>query len=208
LDSKGLIALWREGLLARATVKTHSRWKKNNNQIRIPGGVVNIRPETLGDYEAITQVTLAAFTGKYSDSPTEHFIIKNLREAGALSLSLIAETDDQIVGHVAFSLVWINGEDLQWYGLGPVSVTPELQQRGIGSALIRTGLERLKALGARGCVLEGDFRYYRRFGFRTYPQLTYAGAPAPEYFMALPFYEKVPTGQVEFHPAFYTSPNG
>jgi putative acetyltransferase len=79
-----------------------------------------IRPETPADYEAITQVTLAAFTSA-SYRPTEHLIILGLRQAGALSLSLVAELDGRIIGHVAFSGVRVNGEDLDWYGsdLGP-----------------------------------------------------------------------------------------
>jgi putative acetyltransferase len=164
-----------------------------------------IRPETSQDYEAITQVTLAAFTGKFSDHPTEHLIVMGLREAGALSLSLVAEMGGRIVGHVAFSKVTINGENQDWYGLGPISVQPDLQQQGIGSKLIHEGLARIRALGARGCVLEGDPNYYNRFGFKSYPQLVYAGAPAPKYFMAHPFYDTVPQGEVEYHPAFYIS---
>jgi putative acetyltransferase len=165
-----------------------------------------IRPETPHDDEAITQVTLAAFTGKFSNNPTEHLIVKGLREAGALSLSLIAEADGKVVGHVAFSVVTINGEAQGWYGLGPISVLPELQKQGIGSKLIQAGLARIRKMGARGCVLEGDPNYYNRFGFKSYPDLIYEGAPGPQYFMAIPFYDKVPNGKVEYHPAFYTSP--
>ena len=164
-----------------------------------------IRPETSEDYEAITQVTLAAFTGKFSDHPTEHLIIKGLREADALSLSLVAELDGKIVGHVAFSTVTVNGEDQNWYGLGPISVQPDLQKQGIGSKLIQAGLAQLRDMGARGCVLEGDPNYYTRLGFKSYPNLIYKGAPAPQYFMALPFYDAVQQGEVEYHPAFYVS---
>jgi putative acetyltransferase len=164
-----------------------------------------IRPETTNDHEAITQVTLAAFTGKFSDNPTEHLIVKGLREAGALSLSLVADMDGKIVGHAAFSKVTINGEDQGWYGLGPISVQPDLQKQGIGSKLIQDGLARIRELGARGCVLEGDPNYYNRFGFKSYPHLIYEGAPAPQYFMALPFYDEVPSGKVEYHKAFYHS---
>ena len=164
-----------------------------------------IRPETSEDYEAITQVTLDAFTGKFSDHPTEHLIIKGLREAGALSLSLVAELDGKIVGHVAFSKVTVNGEDQNWYGLGPISVQPDLQKQGIGSKLIQAGLAQLRAMGAQGCVLEGDPNYYNRFGFKSYPNLIYENAPAPQYFMAHPFYDVVPQGKVEYHSAFYIS---
>ena len=162
-----------------------------------------IRTETSHDVNEIERVTLAAFMGKFSDNPTEHLIVNGLRDAGALSLSLVAELNEKIVGHVAFSLVTINEENLNWYGLGPISVIPELQKQGIGSKLINEGLSAIRKLGARGCVLEGSPLYYQRFGFRSRPGLTYEGSPAPEYFMALPFYEDVPQGKVEFHQAFY-----
>ena len=164
---------------------------------------MNIRPETPQDIEAIGQVTFAAFKGMPYSDETEHLIIERLRDAGALSLSLVAEENGTVVGHVAFSPVLVNGENMNWYGLGPISVSPELQKQGIGSALIHDGLAKLRAMGARGCVLEGDFNYYNRFGFKSYPKLVYEGAPAPEYFMAIPFYEEVPEGKVEFHKAFY-----
>jgi len=164
-----------------------------------------IRPETPDDVDAIARVTLAAFTGKFSDNPDEHLIISRLREAGALSLSLVAEMDGGVVSQVTFSVVMIDGEDKGWYGLGPISVLPELQKRGIGSQLIYEGLERTRRMGARGCVLEGDPKYYHRFGFKSYPGLIYEGSPAPEYFMAIPFYDEVPEGRVEFHQAFYAT---
>jgi len=167
--------------------------------------MITIRPETPRDYEAIGQITIAAFTGKTFSGGDEQLIIRRLREAGALSLSLVAETGETITGHIAFSVVKINGKDQGWYGLGPVSVLPAFQKQGIGSALIREGLARIRNLGAKGCVLEGDPNYYQRFGFKNYPNLIYAGAPAAIYFMALPFYNEVPDGKVEFHQAFYSA---
>jgi putative acetyltransferase len=164
-----------------------------------------IRSEQTSDIEAISQVTYAAFLGKFSDHPTEHLIVDGLREAGALTLSLVAEVDGKIAGHVAFSPVTINEEEVGWYGLGPVSVIPELQKQGIGSRLIREGLSLLKERGAKGCVLEGSPKYYQRFSFKTYAGLTYHGSPGPEFFMALPFYDEAPTGKVEYHKAFYVS---
>lgn len=164
-----------------------------------------IRTETSQDINAIGQLTLAAFMGKFSDDPNEHLIIEELRKAGALFLSLVAEMDGKVVGHVAFSGVTINSEDKGWYGLGPISVLPELQKQGIGSKLIQEGLSMIREKGAKGCVLEGSPEYYQRFGFKPYPGLIYEGAPGPEYFMALPFYDEVPQGKIEFHQAFYVS---
>ena len=166
---------------------------------------MTIRSETPNDINAIEQVTLAAFTGKFSDNPTEHLIVNALREADALSLSLVAEAEGKVVGHVAFSVVTIDGENKDWYGLGPISVLPEFQLQGIGSKLVEAGLSQIRAMGAQGCVLEGSPKYYNRFGFKAYPTLFYEGTPSPEYFMALPFYDVVPEGKVEFHKAFYVS---
>jgi putative acetyltransferase len=165
-----------------------------------------VRPETPGDINDIEEVTFAAFTGKPYADGTEHVIINRLREAQALVLSLVAETEGRVVGHVAFSKVTINGVDRGWYGLGPISVHPDIQKLGIGSLLIHEGLARLRAMGANGCVLEGDPNYYGRFGFKSHPNLIYEKSPAPQYFMALPFFENLPSGSVEFHPAFYTHP--
>jgi putative acetyltransferase len=165
-----------------------------------------IRSEQAHDIEAITQVTYAAFLGKFSDHPTEHLMVNGLREAGMLTLSLVAEVNGKIVGHAAFSPVTINEQFVDWYGLGPISVAPELQKQGIGSKLILDGLAKLRDLGAKGCVLEGSPAYYERFGFKPRTGLTYHAAPAPEFFMALPFYEEVPMGKVEYHHAFYVNP--
>ena len=166
---------------------------------------IHIRSEQTSDIEAISQVTYAAFLGRFSDHPTEHRIVEELRKAGMLTLSLVAEVSGKIVGHVGFSPVTINNEFIDWYGLAPVSVSPELQKQGIGSALIRKGLSLLKERGAKGCVLEGSPKYYQRFGFKSYPGLTYHGSPGPEFFMALPFYEEIPSGSVEYHKAIYVS---
>lgn len=162
-----------------------------------------IRPETSSDSSTIEQVTIAAFSGKPYSDQTEHLIVDALRKAGALSISLVAEVEGKVVGHVALSTVIIKGINQGWYGLGPISVLPEFQKKGIGSRLIRKGLSMIRELGGNGCVLEGSPVYYQRFGFKSFPQLIYDGAPSPEYFMALPFYSEVPEGKVQFHPAFY-----
>lgn len=163
-----------------------------------------IRNETNSDIEAIFRITKAAFEDHpYSNhtEPTEPFIINALRTANALSLSLVAEDDGKVIGHIAFSPVTFSDGSQNWYGLGPVSVLPELQKRGIGKSLINEGLALLKALGANGCVLVGDPKYYERFGFRSFPDLSVAGVP-PENILALPFNKHIPHGIVNFHQAF------
>lgn len=163
--------------------------------------MIVIHPETKADINAITDVTVSAFAPLEFSSHTEQFIIDALRAANALSLSLVAELDGRVVGHIAFSPVTISDGSHDWYGLGPVSVLPEYQMKGIGKALIEEGLARLKSMGARGCVLVGHPGYYTKFGFRNTPELAFEGVP-PEVFFALSFDGRMPQGTVTYHAAF------
>jgi len=163
-----------------------------------------IRSEGAEDIEAISRVTVEAFRNHPISRQTEHFIIQALRAAGALTLSLVAEIDGQVVGHIAFSPVTVSDGTPGWYGLGPVSVLPDYQKRGIGTALINRGLSLLKDRGGRGCALVGDPDYYRRFGFKNYPELVHEGI-SQEFFLALPFAEPIPRGTVTFHEGFWAT---
>lgn len=160
-----------------------------------------IRKETDADIRAITEVTKAAFMDHPISNQTEQFIIIALRGAKALTISLVAEMNGHIVGHIAFSPVVISDGTKDWYGLGPVSVLPEYQKQGIGKSLITQGLYLLKKLGGQGCALVGDPEYYNRFGFKNCPKLIYEGVPQ-EVFLVLPFYDKVPECMVVFHEGF------
>ncbi|HUW29741.1 MAG TPA: N-acetyltransferase [Sulfuriferula sp.] len=162
---------------------------------------VLIRSETSADVSAIAEVTVAAFKTLAISNHTEQFIIAALRAAKALTISLVAEVDGRVIGHIAFSPVTISDGTLNWYGLGPVSVLPECQRKGIGSALIQEGISRLKALGAQGCCLVGHPKYYQRFGFQNIPGLVCEGVPE-EVFFALSFDGHIPQGIVEFHAGF------
>lgn len=164
-----------------------------------------IRPETPPDVPAIRALTGAAFAAAPHASGTEAAIVDALRNAGALALSLVAEDEGGIVGHVAFSAVSISGTGGTWLGLGPVSVLPGRQGSGIGQALIRKGLAQLAASGADGCVVLGDPGYYRRFGFASDPALFYRDVPPP-YLQWLGFTRLRPAGAVTFHPAFDVQP--
>jgi putative acetyltransferase len=160
-----------------------------------------IRSETGADVRAITEVTVAAFKILGISSHTEQFIIEALRAAKALTVSLVAEVDGRVIGHIAFSPVAISDGTRNWYGLGPVSVLPAYQRQGIGKALIREGLSRLKDLNAQGCCLVGHPAYYTKFGFKNIPELTLEGVPR-EVFFALCFDGHSPRGTVTFHEAF------
>jgi putative acetyltransferase len=160
-----------------------------------------IRSETDADVSAITEVTVAAFNTLEISNHTEQFIIEALRAAKALTVSLVAELDGRVVGHIAFSPVTISDGTRNWYGLGPVSVLPAYQRRGIGTALIREGLSRLQDVNAQGCCLVGHPDYYRKFGFKNLSGLVYEGVPQ-EVFFALSFDRNTPQGTVTFHEAF------
>ncbi len=160
-----------------------------------------ISSETGDDIDAITGVTVAAFRTLEISNQTEQFIIAALRDAGALSVSLVAEVDARVVGHIAFSPVTVSDCTQDWYGLGPVSVLPAYQRQGIGKALVREGLSWLKAMHARGCCVVGHPEYYRKSGFVNVPGLRVEGVP-PEVFFALSFDGHYPRGTVAFHDAF------
>lgn len=161
------------------------------------------RAETPDDVAAIHAVTVAAFEHAPHSDHTEQFIVDGLRAAGALAISLVAEADGAVVGHVAVSPVSISGRFCGWFGLGPISVSPALQGLGIGSALMREALRLLRERGAAGCVLLGDPGYYSRFGFKAETGLVLQDVAA-EYFQTISFSGPIPHGLVLYHEAFST----
>ncbi|MEF2070864.1 GNAT family N-acetyltransferase [Consotaella aegiceratis] len=167
---------------------------------------MRIRPETASDAAAIRALTDAAFRDAPHSDGTEAAIIDRLREAGAMTLSLVAvdsgpEADGEIVGHVAFSPALVGSGEAGWYGLGPLSVRPDVQHQGIGSLLVEEGLRRLRGAGAKGCVLIGDPAFYRRLGFESDAALTYRGLPTRnvQRFVIEP---PAATGEITYHAAF------
>lgn len=166
-----------------------------------------IKDEEDHERDAIGAVVDAAFAGTDHSGGNEAAIVDALRRAGALAVSLLAVKDGLVIGHVALSPVVIDpgaagaASTGDWYGLGPIAVHPRMQAKGIGSALVRAGLDRLRARGAAGCVVLGEPDFYRRFGFAADPGLRLAGVP-PRYFQALAFGGRVPRGTVAYHPAF------
>ncbi|MEM1053775.1 MAG: N-acetyltransferase [Pseudomonadota bacterium] len=155
-----------------------------------------------GDEDTIFALTQAAFEEMpFSDGDEQH-VVNRLRADGDLAISLVAEDETRIVGHIAFSPVKISDGTKHWYGLGPVSVWPKLHRQGVGSARIKQGIASMRADGAKGIVLLGSNEYYPRFGFEHDPQLTYPGSPS-EYFQALLLDGEMPSGKVDYAPGFY-----
>ncbi|PHV25626.1 GNAT family N-acetyltransferase [Janthinobacterium sp. BJB426] len=162
---------------------------------------IKISTERAEHINAITLLTEAAFQNEEHSSHTEQFIVNALRDSGQLTISLVAVDGASIVGHVAVSPVTISSGDTGWYGLGPISVSPERQGQGIGSQLMKAALKELQHLGTTGCVVLGNPAYYGRFGFKAHPGLILPGVPQ-EYFQATSFGSKIPCGDVKFHEAF------
>ncbi len=160
-----------------------------------------VRNEKKSDIEAISEVTIAAFKTLPISHHTEQYIVSALRAADALAVSLVAEVDGRVIGHIAFSPVTISDGSQGWYSVGPLSVLPEMQRQGVGKSLMNEGLRLLRESGAKGCVLVGEPDYYSRFGFRNIPDLVLEGVPQ-QYFLALPFGDNQAHGVVLFHEGF------
>ena len=163
--------------------------------------MMDIRREQPEDHQSIYQLTADAFAPMpYSDG-SEPDIIDALRTAGNLTLSLVAIKSETLVGHVAFSPVRIGESTHSWYGLGPVSVRPDLQRSGIGTALINKGLHILEEMNAAGCALIGDPNYYCRFGFVSDGSIQYQGV-SDEIVQWKNFSKQRPAGSLIFCPEF------
>lgn len=160
-----------------------------------------IRTERSSDVSAIEAVTIAAFRNLPYSRHNEQLIIDRLRRTGNLAVSLVVEEGGMIVGHLAISPVTLSSGSSGWYGLGPVSIIPKRQGLGMGTALTRQALGELRELGAFGCVVLGDPRFYHRFGFKTESALVLLGAPG-EYFQVLLFKGELPAGTVTYHNSF------
>lgn len=167
------------------------------------GPPVRIRAETAKDGRAVRVVNESAF-----ETPIEAHLVDSLREEAHPVVSLVAEGEDGVVGHILFSPVVLPGHpELRILGLAPMAVLPKHQRRGVGSALVRSGLEECRKLGAGAVVVLGHPEYYPRFGFVPASRFGLSckyDAPE-EAFMAL---ELVPghlagaSGEVRYHPAF------
>ncbi|GAB5487337.1 MAG: N-acetyltransferase [Parasphingorhabdus sp.] len=171
-----------------------------------PATSVDVVPEQAGDEKAISDLTERAFTPMPFSEGDEQGLINVLRDHDALTISLVAKQDDKIVGHIAFSPAFPDDGSDGWYTLGPVSVEPELQKMGVGSQMIRKGLNMLQDRNANGCILIGNPEYYRRFGFEAAPESCPDGEPA-EYYQMIWFGDEKPQQVIGFHKLFHAETN-
>jgi putative acetyltransferase len=127
---------------------------------------MNIRIATIQDCENIRRVYLSAFPEHENERVAKLAIDLLSENSTPPTMSLIAETDGSVVGHVAFSPVGIeNKESCQAYILAPLAVEPGYQKHRFGSALIEYGIQQLSAIGVNIAFVYGDPKYYGRFGF-------------------------------------------
>jgi putative acetyltransferase len=127
----------------------------------VQGEQVDLRSENERDQSAVRAVNTSAF-----ETHAEADLVDKLRKQGKPVVSIVAEQDDSVVGHIMFTPVSITGHpDLKVMGLAPMAVTPEYQRTGIGSALVRAGIEQCQQLGCGAVVVLGHPEYYPRFGF-------------------------------------------
>ncbi|MBO3461282.1 N-acetyltransferase [Aetokthonos hydrillicola Thurmond2011] len=166
--------------------------------------MIKIRCETLQDHPAIAEVNTLAFC-QYNEAR----LVDKIRQSNRYipELSLVAEIEDVVVGHILFSYIdLVNEETLQVIGLAPLAVRPQFQRRGIGSALVEAGLKAADKKGEAIAVVLGHPDFYTRFGFQ--PSIVYgieSPFPVPEdFFMVKPFhnYQKKYIGKVVYPPAF------
>ena len=163
---------------------------------------LEIRPEREHDQRAIGDLTRLAFAGKPYAGGDEQDVIDRLREASALSGSLVAVEGGIVIGQVSFSPAANSDAIGDWYALGPIAVRPDHQGEGIGGALIEAGIEAIAKRGAAGCILTGDPGYYTRQGFVPAPEHCPPSEPA-EYFLVRTIGEQKLVGRFAFHGAFY-----
>ena len=156
-----------------------------------------IRPATAEDAETITELTDAAF-----GTPEEAQIITQLADDGDSLASLVAHNDREILGHIQFFKVWVDGEDTAC-GLGPVSARPDVQRRGIGAGLIRFGLTLMEGAGRSHCFLLGHKDYYPRCGFSADLAAQFSGPWSGPNFMAKSLAPNGPSqGELTYPAAF------
>jgi putative acetyltransferase len=162
---------------------------------------LGFRPETPGDINAIHDLTARAFAQMSFSDGTEPQVIRRLRARGELILSLLAlDGDGKILAHVAFSPVTIPGQS-HWLGLGPISVEPAHQRRGIGRALVHEAIARLRQQGVKGIALIGNPLVYGPMGFVSCGRLTYAGLRA-NLVQHMTLKGTEPQGELRFSSAF------
>jgi len=163
---------------------------------------VSVRAATPADEDAIEILTLVSYFQVEASRQDEHTAIAALRSDGALTLSLVAEHDGYVVGHLAVSPLTLSDGSADWYVIGPLAVGPGHRGQGIATALLRTALAALEARRAAGCVVFAEGPLFARLGFAPEPGLSAAGGGV---LLARPFGDRMPPlAEAQPHPALRT----
>jgi len=164
-------------------------------------GEVAIRAAVRADGPAIRAIHVGAFP-----TSAEADLVERLDRDGDAVLSLVAQCEGRVAGHLLLSRMRVSGDGRAFraLGLGPVAVLPELQRKGLGSALIRAALAEARSAGEDFVFLVGDPAYYRRFGFAAETAVPFASPYAGPYLMALNLSgSTLPAqGRADYPPAF------
>lgn len=167
---------------------------------------ITVRPERPDDAEAIDEIVASAFLAEFGTT-TEVALVRTMRDRGELipDLTLVAEVGSELVGHIAFSEVTLDGRPARGLGLGPVSAAPAHQRSGVGSLLITTALGRAEQLGWHFVVVLGHPSYYPRFGFVPAAALGVTGDYGDaDGWMVRPLGDRtVPAGHVRYCSSFH-----
>ncbi len=163
---------------------------------------LEIGPELPDESESIYRLNAAAFDGRTEEAD----LVDALRDSGDLLLSLVARRDNEVIGHIAFSRLTVETADgpVGGVSLAPVSVRPDCQDEGLGSLLIRTGLDMLAESNEQVVLVVGNPAYYSRFGFSTAAGKRYPSRHSGPHLMALVLGEPAtaPIGPVRYPEAF------
>ena len=162
----------------------------------------SIREESPADIPTISDLTTRAFATAKQAAGNEAEIVEKLRDADALTLSLVAEHEGRIVGHAAVSPVTVSDGTEGWYALGPVSVEHELQRQKIGTQLINRAIDILEKSGAEGLTAAGEEVFFVRFGFLPIPFFYHASVPEENFLSVRINAADYPDGEAVYHEAF------
>ena len=175
----------------------------SGRSLQVLRGHVLVRAETINDRDAVYAVNVSAF-----ETSAEAELVNALRAQAQPIVSLVAEENGEVVGHIMFSPVSLSEHpNLKMMGLAPMAVTRDCQRKGIGSALVRAGLEQCKQLGIAAVVVLGHPEYYPRFGFVPSSRFGIDSEfdVPDDVFMAVELRPEAlsgVTGRVEYHTAF------
>ena len=161
-----------------------------------------VRPEAEGDAARIGAVVSAAFADAPHADGDEAALVERLRAGGDLALSLVAEDEEGMIGHIGFSPLTVGGESNGWMQLAPLAVVTHWRGEGVARSLIVRGIAELRERGAQGIGVLGEPALYEKFGFGPASGMILPADQQP-FYRALALDGDLPRGEVRYADAFY-----